>query len=160
SGERIAGPDLKSSSEEVVSFLMKSKESAVIRGVQPSALAYLISMAMRQIRKPFVLVAPTDREAERFTEMIRLFAGKGQVENGGEPLRRGVWFLPSRTGHKAQALGKAETTARRVEALYALRAAPSPLVVVTSALALIERLIPPEILIANMDHKIAGESAD
>ena len=160
SGERIAGPDLKSSSEEVVSFLRKSEESAAIRGVQPSALAYLVSMAMRQIRKPFVLVAPTDREAERFTEMICLFAGKGQVENGGAPLGRRVWFLPSRTGHKAQALGKAETTARRVEALYALRAAPSPLVVVTSALALIERLIPPEILIANMDHKIAGESAD
>jgi transcription-repair coupling factor (superfamily II helicase) len=160
SGERIAGPDLKSSSEEVVSFLRKSEESAAIRGVQPSALAYLVSMAMRQIRKPFVLVAPTDREAERFTEMICLFAGKGQVENGGAPLGRRVWFLPSRTGHKAQALGKAETTARRVEALYALRAAPSPLVVVTSALALIERLIPPEILIANMDHKIAGESTD
>ncbi len=160
SGERIAGPDFKSASGEVVSFLMKSEESAVIRGVQPSALAYLISMAMRQIRKPFVLVAPTDREAERFTEMICLFGGKGQVENGAAPLGRRVWFLPSRTGHKAQALGKAETTARRIEALYALRAAPHPLVVVTSALALIERLIPPEILLANMDHKLAGESAD
>ena len=152
--------DFKSASGEVVSFLRKSEESAVIRGVQPSALAYLVSMAMRQIRKPFVLVAPTDREAERFTEMICLFAGKGQEENGGAPLGRRVWFLPSRTGHKAQALGKAETTARRIEALYALRAAPSPLVVVTSALALIERLIPPEILVANMDHKLAGESAD
>ncbi|MFZ0928231.1 MAG: transcription-repair coupling factor [Syntrophobacteraceae bacterium] len=160
SGERIDGPDLKSASEEVVSFLRKSEESAVIRGVQPSALAYLVAMAMRHIRKPFVLVAPTDREAEKFTDMICLFAGKGQTENGGAPLGRRVWFLPSRTGHKAQALGKAETTARRVEALYALRAAPSPLVVVTSALALIERLIPPEILIASMDHKIAGESAD
>ncbi|MGO9020541.1 MAG: transcription-repair coupling factor [Syntrophobacteraceae bacterium] len=160
SGERIDGPDLKSASEEVVSFLRKSEESAVIRGVQPSALAYLVAMAMRHIRKPFVLVAPTDREAEKFTDMICLFAGKGQAENGGAPLGRRVWFLPSRTGHKAQALGKAETTARRVEALYALRAAPSPLVVVTSALALIERLIPPEILIASMDHKIAGESAD
>ena len=160
SGEPIAEPGFKSASGDVVSFLMKSKESAVIRGVQPSALAYLVSMAMRQIRKPFVLVAPTDREAERFTEMLCLFGGKGQVENGGAPLGRRVWFLPSRTGHKAQALGKAETTARRVEALYALRAAPPPLVVVTSALALIERLIPPEILLANMDHKLAGESAD
>ena len=88
------------------------------------------------------------------------FLGQGQPANGGGPLERRVWFLPSRTGHKAQALGKAETTARRVEALYALRAAPSPLVVVTSALALIERLIPPEILLANMDYRLAGESAD
>ncbi len=158
--ERVAGPDFKSASEEVISFLKKSEESAVIRGVQPSALAYMVSMAMRQIRKPFVLVAPTDREAERFTEMICFFAGRGQEENGAAPLGRQVWFLPSRTGHKAQVLGKAETTARRLEGFYALRAAPSPLVVVTSALALIERVIPPEILVANMDHKLAGQSAD
>jgi transcription-repair coupling factor (superfamily II helicase) len=160
SAERIDEADFKSASAEVVSFLRKSEESAVIRGVQPSALAYLVSMAMRQIRKPFVLVAPTDREAERFTEMICFFEGKGREENGGAPLGRRVWFLPSRTGHKAQALGKSETTARRVEALYALRAASSPLVVVTSALALIERVIPPEILVANMDHKLSGQSAD
>jgi len=160
SEERIAGPDFKSASTEVVSFLRKSDESAVIRGVQPSALAYLVAMAMRQIRKPFVLVAPTDREAETFTEMICLFAGRGQEENGAAPLGRRVWFLPSRTGHKAQALGKAETTARRLEGLYALRAAPSPMVVVTSALALIERVIPPEVLVANMDHKLVGQNAD
>jgi len=160
SEERIAGPDFKSASTEVVSFLRKSDESAVIRGVQPSALAYLVAMAMRQIRKPFVLVAPTDREAETFTEMICLFAGRGQEENGAAPLGRRVWFLPSRTGHKAQALGKAETTARRLEGLYALRAAPSPMVVVTSALALIERVIPPEVLVANMDHKRVGQNAD
>jgi len=68
--------------------------------------------------------------------------------------------LPSRTGHKAQALGKAETTARRVEAFYALRASPSPPMVVTSALALIERVIPPEILLSNIEYRLAGESAD
>ncbi|MGO9312791.1 MAG: transcription-repair coupling factor [Syntrophobacteraceae bacterium] len=161
SEERIPGPaDFKSTSEDIVSFLKKTGESAVLRGVQSSALAYLVSMAMRQIRKPFLLVAPTDREAERFTEMISLFLGKGQPGNGGAPLERRVWFLPSRTGHKAQALGKAETTARRVEAFYALRAAPSPLVVVTSALALIERVIPPEILLSNIEYRLPGESAD
>ena len=32
-----------------------------------------------------------------------------------------------------------------------------PAVVVTSALAVIERVIPPEILIANMDYRLPGE---
>jgi transcription-repair coupling factor (superfamily II helicase) len=159
--EQISGAaDFKSTSAEVVSFLRKSADSAVLRGVQPSALAYLVAAALRQLRKSFVLIAPTDKEAERLTEMVCLFSGRGQQENGGDPLGRRVWFLPSRSGHKAQALGKAETTARRIEALYALRAAPAPLVVVTSALAVIERVIPPEILVANMDHRVTGESAD
>ncbi|SPF49793.1 Transcription-repair-coupling factor [Syntrophobacter sp. SbD1] len=161
SDERVPGPaDFKCSSAEIVSFLKKSADSAVLRGVQPSALAYLVSMAMRQIRKPFVLVAPTDREAEKFAEMISLFAGRDRLENGRDPLGRRVWFLPSRTAQKAQALGKGELTARRIEALYALRAASSPLVVVTSALALLERVIPPEMLVANMEYRVASESVD
>ncbi len=159
-GEQI--PDMaffKSASEEVVSYLKNSREAAGLRGVQPSALAYLVSRAMRQLRKPFVLIAPTDKEAEKFAETIGFFLGKAQSANGSV-LDRRVWFMPSRTGHKAQALGKTETTARRMEALYALKAASSPLVVVTSALAVMERLLPPDILMANVEYKIAGENSD
>ena len=69
--------------------------------------------------------------------------------------------MPSRTGHKAQALGKAETTAQEDRSPRTPCAPPPPpLVVVTSALALIERVIPPEILVANMDYRLAGESVD
>ena len=155
---------------------MKSTgESAVLRGVQPPALAYMISMAMRRIRKPFVLIASTDKEAEKFAEMIALFSGWGlsggrtadqpaplpnRRRPAGEPLDRRIWLLPSRAGHKARALGKAETTAKRIETLHALRTASSPLVVVTSAPALIERLIPPEILVANTYYRLAGETLD
>lgn len=159
-GEQI--PDMaffKSASEEVVSYLKNSREAAGLRGVQPPALAYLVSRAMRQMRKPFVLIAPTDKEAEKFAEMIGFFLGKAQFANGSV-LDRRVWFMPSRTGHKAQALGKTETTARRMEALYALKAASAPLVVVTSALAVMERLLPPDILMANVEYKIAGENSD
>jgi transcription-repair coupling factor (superfamily II helicase) len=157
--EQIPGPgDFRSTSEEVIAFLKASAHSASLRGVQPSALAYLVSMAVRQIRRQFVLVAPTDREAEKFAEMMELFMGRqGNVTN---PLERRVWFLPSRTGHKAQVLGKTENTARRLEALYALCAASSPLVVITSALALIERAIPPEVLLANTDSMLTGQDAD
>lgn len=149
----------KDDSNEVVSFLKNFRESIGLRGVQPSALAYLVSRAMRKVRKQFVIVAPTDREAEKYAQMISFFLGKVSGKNGGL-LDRGVWYLPSRTGHKAQSLGKAETTARRIEALYALRAASAPVAVVTSALALVERLAPPEVLMGNVEHSVAGESLD
>lgn len=150
----------KSASEEVVRYLKNTGDSAVLRGIQPSALAYLVAGAMRHARKPFVLIAPTDKEAEKLAEMVSFFLGKAESANGSAPMERKVWFLPSRTGHKAQALGKAETTARRMEALYALRAGPTPRVVVASALALIERLMPPQVLVDNVEYKVAGEVTD
>ena len=163
--------DSKSGSDDVISFLKSTGESAVLRSVQPSALAYLMSMAMRRIRKPFVLIASTDREAEKFAETIGLFCGGGngdqsapaasrRRQEGREPLERRIWLLPSRAGHKARALGKAEATARRIETLYGLRTASSPFVVVTSAQALLERLIPPEVLVANTQYMVAGETVD
>ncbi|NTV41741.1 MAG: transcription-repair coupling factor, partial [Syntrophobacteraceae bacterium] len=69
-------------------------------------------------------------------------------------------LLPSRTGHNAQWLGKMESTARRLEALYALRAAPTPNVIVTSALALAERLPPPEVLTAQVEYNVPGDEID
>ncbi len=146
-------------SEDVLSFLKKYHESAILRGVQPSSLAYLVARAVRLMRRPFVLIAPTDKEAEKFAEMVSFFLGKAHGANGS-PLDRRVWYMPSRTGHKAKALGKAEATARRIEALYALRAGTSPLVVATSALAVLERLVPPGILTDNADYMIAGEAVD
>ena len=96
-GEHIPVPvDFKSNSEDIVSFLKRSTNSASLRGVQPSALAYLLSMAVRQIRKPFVLIAPTDREAEKLTEIVGLFMGEGWQANGAQPLeRQGVVFAVS-----------------------------------------------------------------
>ncbi len=151
---------LRTDSEEIVSFLKNSRESASLRGVQPPALAYLVSRAMRGVRHPFLLVAPTDKEADRYAQMVSFFLGKQQGPNGAQPLERPVWYLPSRSGHKAQSLGKAETTARRIEALYALRAASAPMVVVTSALALLERLAPPDVLVGAAEYKVGGESGD
>jgi transcription-repair coupling factor (superfamily II helicase) len=173
SEELTAGSaDVKNTSADVISFLQKTGESAGLRGVQPSTLAYLVAMAMRRLRKVFVLVAATDKEAEKFAEMIGFFSGgdwaadnRAALQNrrrqaAGDPLDRRIWLLPSRAGHKARALGKAETTAKRIETLYALRTASPPLVVVTSAPALIERVIPPEVLVANTDYLPAGETLD
>jgi len=158
--EVLPGPSAhKSGSEDVVTALKDFRDSIGLRGVQPSALAYLVSRAMLQLRKVFVLIAPTDREAEKYAQMVSFFMGRQSGGNGGL-LDRKVWYMPSRAGHKAQSLGKAETTARRIEALYALRAAPEPLLVVTSALALMERLAPPEVLIPAIEHKALGETID
>jgi transcription-repair coupling factor (superfamily II helicase) len=150
---------LRKDSAGVLSLLADSKESLHLHGVQESALAYLIGKGLYSIRKPMLLIAPSDREAEQYFEIVSFFIGKDS-QRPDSPFTRKAWYFPSRTSHKAQSLGKMEATARRLETLYTLRTAVSPVLVVTSAMALLERLVPPEVLIKHVEYKVKGEKID
>ena len=160
-GEGVSGgvPPVKDDSAAILGKIRDGRESVCLRGTRRTALAYLLAGGLEKLNKTILLVAPSDKEAERFGEMIAFFRGR---ENGRSESFAGrqVLVLPSRTGHKAQALGKSETTARRVEALYALSASQTPRIVATSALALMERLLPPEVLSANTEYLVKGEPVD
>jgi transcription-repair coupling factor (superfamily II helicase) len=150
---------LKRDSEGILSFLQGAHESVHLHGTQQAALAYLIGKGLTSVRKPVLLIAPSDRDAEQFFETVCFFMGKDS-QRPDSPLTRKLWHFPSRTAHKAQSLGKMEATARRLETLYAIRTATSSLLVVTSALALIERLMPPEILVKHVEYKVKGETLE
>lgn len=149
----------KCDSRTILNMLEGTQDSLGLTGVEPGALAYLLSCSLRTHRTSFLLVASSDREAEKLADLLTFFCG-GDRYVPTSPVKRQVWFLPSRTSHSAQLLGKTETTARRLEALYALRASSPPTVVVTSALALCERVIPPEVLTRNLEYRIPGEELD
>ncbi len=147
----------KSDAAEVLAFLRDSDQPATLRGVEEPALAYLLARALGVLRKPLLLVAPTDREAEKMLEMVEFFL---TPPRNASPTERRLWFLPSRTGHKVQSLAKMETTARRIEALYGLRTASAPGLVATSALSLLERLMPPDVLVRSAEYLVKGEEID
>ncbi len=150
---------LKPDAEAVLTFLKNSHESIHLHGVQESALSYLIARGLSRLRQAMVLIAPSEREAEQLFETVSFFMGR-DPQRPDAPLLRRVWYFPSRTARKSQSLGKMETTARRLETLYAIRTATSPLVVVTSALALLERLMPPALLVEHVDYRVKGEDLD
>ncbi|MGV8073305.1 MAG: transcription-repair coupling factor [Syntrophobacteraceae bacterium] len=150
---------LKSDSAEIIDFLRESRESVSLRGGHQTALAYLLSQGLRSLKKSFFLVAPTDREAEKFYNAVSFFLGK-QTGKPNSPSNSRIRYFPSRTGHKIQSLGKMENTARRIETLYALRTGSGAVVVVTSAPALIERLMPPDVLVNNAEYLVKGEQID
>jgi len=106
-----------------------------------------------------MLVTATDQEAEKLVETLLFFSGKNDA-NANFFLGNKVWHFPSRTGYKAQWLGKMEISARRLETLYALRAARSPILLVTSLLAILELLPPPDLLFRESDYLIPGEQID
>ena len=150
---------LKPDAEAVLTFLKNSHESIHLHGVQESALSYLIARGLSRLRQAMVLIAPSEREAEQLFETVSFFMGR-DPQRPDAPLLRRVWYFPSRTARKSQSLGKMETTARRLETLYAIRTGTSPLVVVTSALALLERLMPPALLVEHVDYRVKGEDLD
>ncbi len=159
-GSAIEGfPKRDADAAAVLSFLRDSRESVHLRGVQETALGYLIGKGLRAVRKPMLLIAPTDREAEQYFEIAAFFFGR-ENQRPDAPLARKIWYFPSRTAHKAQSLGKMEATARRLEALYALKTAVSPILVVTSAMALLECLAPPEILLNHVEYRVKGEAIE
>ncbi|MCK8600400.1 transcription-repair coupling factor [Desulfoferrobacter suflitae] len=146
----------KSDAKDILSFLKSSRDSACLQGAHPSVLAYLIARGLDSIGKSFLLVAPTDREAEKYLENLSFFWGKDDPHAKSFAANR-IWHFPSRSGHKAQWLGKMEATARRLETLHMLRTAASPVVVVTSTLALLELLPPAEVLLEQYEYLIPGE---
>ena len=154
-GEGFLGTD----AEGILSRLKNSRESLHLRGAQESALCYLLARGLPSLRKSMLLIAANEREAEQLFETVSFFMGRnGQRPEA--PLLRNAWHFPARTARKAQSLGKMEATARRLETLYAIRTATSPIVVVTSALALLESLMPPEVLVSNVDYRVRGEEIE
>ena len=144
---------------EVISLLRKGREDVAIRQSHPTALAYLIAQIFRELRCHILVVAGSDLEARQFSETLSFF-GAGSRSRGNGPQDQVVWSFPSRSGRKAQSLGKMESTANRMAALYALRMSSSPAMVTTSALALMERLLPEEVFVKAVDYRVVGESID
>ncbi len=149
----------RGSAAEVISLLKGRGDDVAVRHCHPTGLAYLIAQMLRELRSHILLVTATDLEARQFSETLSFFCA-GPKGRGEDPMNRVIWTFPSRSGRKAQSLGKMESTASRLAALYALRTASSPTVVVTSALALMERLPPPEMFLQAVDYRVVGETID
>ena len=144
---------------DVLESLREQRVTVALRRVERSALGYLVALGIKSHRRPWLVIAPTDREAEAFIETAAFFLGRENLKPS-EEIRRRLRFFPSRTGHKVQSLGKMETTARRLESLFALRSAPEPICVVTSALAAMERVMPADLLMKHTGYLVKGEEMD
>lgn len=149
----------RNDSRDILAFLRDSRESFTVRGGQPTALSYVLASGLKSMRKSMVLVTPTEKEAQKYMESLSFFWGKDN-QSASSFQDRQIRYFPSRTGHKAQWLGKMEANARRLETLYALRTSSSPILVVASILAILELLPPPEIMLNQLEYLIPGEEID
>ena len=74
---RIAGEGfLKTDAEGILTFLRNTRESVHLHGVQDSALAHVVARGLPLLRKPMVLIASNEAEAEQYFETVCFFAGQ------------------------------------------------------------------------------------
>ena len=146
---------------EVLKALRDTDTFLALKNIPSTALNFLAARLLQEHRRPLLVIAPTDRQAELSAEEISYFLGpESSGARRDQPLERRVWRLLSRSGHKAQKLGKARLIADRLAALHALRHAMGPLVLVASAAAVMERLMPVELLASGSEYLVVGEEID
>jgi transcription-repair coupling factor (superfamily II helicase) len=142
----------KLSWNDVLSGISQAWPVIDINGLSPTASAYAASRILKNQPLPMVVVADTAKSAEQLFEYLALFADGGQ---------RPLFHFPAYnvTAFKPMAY-HSTTAASRIRILYQLIEGQTPPVVVTSAVALTQRLVPKHELVRFSELLMAGEEVD
>jgi transcription-repair coupling factor (superfamily II helicase) len=121
-------------------------------GVGDAAAAYAAARLYRDLRRPMLVVAAEAKEAERLAGELGLF-----LRDLGAP----ILYFPPYHILPYKLLGyHQETAGRRVHTLHQIVESPRPPVVVTTAGALMQRLMPKRELSDYAELLVTGEEAD
>ncbi|MBI5287161.1 MAG: hypothetical protein HY878_06185, partial [Deltaproteobacteria bacterium] len=130
---------------EAISSL-RSGEGSTLSGLFGSSKAFFIASFFQRIKKSLLVVTPTQEDAEGFEKDLAFFLGEDNV------LLYPSWeVLP----FEAQS-PHPDIEAKRIEVLYKLLKG-QPLVVVTTPPALMQRVIPRDVLESSVEYLEAGK---
>jgi transcription-repair coupling factor (superfamily II helicase) len=121
-------------------------------GLSGSEQAYFVSRLTMAHTESVVVIVPSTKDAEKYLENLRFFLGK----NNPSP----VYFPPYNILPFQQLSYHSETAARRIRSLYRLIVEDVPQIVVTTAAALLQRIIPKQELTDYAELIMAGEDID
>ncbi len=129
-----------------------------VTGLSGSARAYCLAGLLLELERPCLIVLPTVKEAKRFLRELEFFLPKGCVE--GEVGDRRLYAFPIYDISPLKGLSPhREIVSKRIEALYALATEKAP-VVVTSAEAVLFRILPKKEMMTAVDLLQVGEEVD
>jgi len=119
----------------LVERLARGEDLMTVGGLEGAARAFLIALLFRQLRRPLIVIGPTEKEAAACFGDIAFFQDQGQV-----------FMLPPWDFLTTDMFAfQRETEISRLEALHRL-AYGEPAVVVIPARALMQKVIPREVL--------------
>jgi transcription-repair coupling factor (superfamily II helicase) len=123
----------------------------VITGVTEAARPYVIAALAATLKQPLLLVVADEAQAEQVTDTLKALARQPEE----------VFFLPDRDALPFERLmSDAETTQQRLNALIRLTEHHDQTIVVCSARALTQPVIPPQELTASLYEMEPGQEVD
>jgi transcription-repair coupling factor (superfamily II helicase) len=125
---------------------------ADVIGLEGPVISFAAAQIFRKHRRPMLVVLADSKAAERFFEGLALFL---------KDLSPRILFFPQYNILTSNFLAyHNETAARRIGVLYQIMESPQPPVVVTTAGAMMQRLIPKNALNDFAELIVAGEEVD
>ncbi|MDO9567674.1 MAG: transcription-repair coupling factor [Candidatus Desulfaltia sp.] len=142
----------KSSIKSLIDLIPCRNSGIECAGLSGSDRAFLVSRIYMEHRMPVVVVAASSKDAEMLLEDLCFFSKDIQ--------KASIYFPPYNILPFKRLSYHNETAARRISALYRLIEGEMPPVVVTTATALLQRLIPKPVLSDYAELIMTGEDID
>jgi transcription-repair coupling factor (superfamily II helicase) len=121
-------------------------------GVSGAEQAYLVYRLYAELKRPLFVLCANAKEAESLAGDIRFFSGKTHTPIISFPSYDILPFGPISYHH--------ETSCQRVEALYQMMTASEPFVIITTASALLQKVMPKAALSRFAEYLLPGEDTD
>ena len=145
----------KTSGRALLDGLRRGDQSLYASGIRGSSGALAASLLFDALKRPICLVTPTRDDAlEMYAELL-FFRNQEQL-----PECDVCFFPPPDTRPYEQVLVHCDVSARRLWTLYRLCVSESPLITVTCARALQQRVVPQEVLIESSCDISVGDTLD
>ena len=145
----------KTSGRALHDALCAGVPSLYASGIRGSAAALTSSLLFDALRRPLFIVMPTREEAFEFYDEVLFFRNRQEHPDCDVCL-----LPPPDTRPYEQVLVHCDVSARRLWSLYRLCAAAAPLITGTCVRALMQRVVPPEILIDACRDIATGDTVD
>ncbi|OQY59981.1 MAG: transcription-repair coupling factor [Desulfobacteraceae bacterium 4572_88] len=139
----------KKSPQHFIDQIFHTRQEIECTGLQGAALAYFVSEIQREHNRPVLVIVPSPRDAESFSEDIRFFS-----EPSAPP---SVHFIPYNIFPFKRLSYHNETAAKRIRALYQLSTGEVSPIMVTTAEALMQKLIPKQEISDYAELLMTGE---
>ncbi|MFO7970634.1 MAG: transcription-repair coupling factor [Desulfobacterales bacterium] len=140
---------VKISPERLIDLISVGDHTVDCIGLSGSEQAYFVTRLSRAYTGSIVVIVPSTKDAEKYLEDLRFFLGKNNLSP--------VYFPPYNILPFQQLSYHSETAARRIKSLYRLIVEDAPRIVVTTAAALLQRIIPKQELSDYAELIMAGE---
>ncbi|MCX5839143.1 MAG: transcription-repair coupling factor [Deltaproteobacteria bacterium] len=131
---------------DLLERLGRGEQKIAVGGLEGAARAFLVALLFRQLRRPLIVISPTEKEADACVRDLSLFLGEDQA------VLLPSWDLLTTDMFAFQR----ETELARLEVFHRL-AYGGPAVVVIPARALLQKAIPREVLESYVEWISVGD---